>query len=142
MIIKEYDFLPIEAKNIRIDVFVNEQKFVDEFDEIDNYAKHFVMFEKDTPIATCRIYYNTEKASYVIGRIAVIKSWRGKNIGSIIIKYAEEVIYKAGGKKVMLSSQVRASGFYEKQGYSSEGESYLEEYCPHIWMKKSLETLV
>ena len=38
----------------------------------------------------------------------------------------------------MLSGQVRVAGFYEKLGYIKQGETYLDEGCPHIWMKKNL----
>ena len=71
MIIKEYNYLPEEAIKIRNEVFVKEQGFVEEFDEIDGIAKHIVLYEKEHPISTCRIYFNSEKQSFVIGRIAV-----------------------------------------------------------------------
>ena len=37
-----------------------------------------------------------------------------------------------------LSAQVRAKGFYRKNGYVESGEEYLDEYCPHISMSKQL----
>jgi hypothetical protein len=73
MIIKEYNYLPEEARKIRTEVFVKEQRFVEEFDEIDNIAKHMVLYEREQPISTCRIYFDIKKQSFVIGRIAVVK---------------------------------------------------------------------
>lgn len=138
MIIKDYNYLPEEAKKIRREVFVKEQGFYDEYDEFDDIAKHMVMYSNEEPISTCRIYYNSEKESYIIGRVAVLKEWRGKNIGRRILNAAEEYIRENGGKSVMLSGQVRVAGFYEKLGYIKQGETYLDEGCPHIWMKKNL----
>ena len=138
MIIKDYNYLPEEAKKIRSEVFVKEQGFYDEYDEFDDIAKHMVMYSNEEPISTCRIYYNYEKESYIIGRVAVLKEWRGKNIGRRILNAAEEYIRENGGKSVMLSGQVRVAGFYEKLGYIKQGETYLDEGCPHIWMKKNL----
>ena len=138
MIIKDYIYLPEEAKKIRSEVFVKEQGFYDEYDEFDDIAKHMVMYSNEEPISTCRIYYNSEKESYIIGRVAVLKEWRGKNIGRRILNAAEEYIRENGGKSVMLSGQVRVAGFYEKLGYIKQGETYLDEGCPHIWMKKNL----
>ncbi|CUH92883.1 GNAT family N-acetyltransferase [Herbinix luporum] len=138
MIIKDYNYLPEEAKKIRSEVFVKEQGFYDEYDEFDDIAKHMVMYSNEEPISTCRIYYNSEKESYIIGRVAVLKEWRGKNIGRRILNAAEEYIRENGGKSVMLSGQVRVAGFYEKLGYIKQGETYLDEGCPHIWMKKNL----
>ena len=42
MIIESFDYLPLEAKNIRETVFVNEQGFNYEFDDIDDIATHLV----------------------------------------------------------------------------------------------------
>jgi predicted GNAT family N-acyltransferase len=141
MIIKEYNYLPKEARNIRNEVFVKEQGFIEEFDVIDDIAKHIVIYEREQPISTCRIYFNIKKQSYVIGRIAVIKEWRGKNIGQRMLISAEENIKRDGGKSAMLSAQVRAVGFYEKQGYKKQGVAYLDEECLHIWMNKNLKDI-
>lgn len=141
MITKEYDYLPEEAKKIRSDVFVKEQGFVEEFDEIDKVAKHIVTYECEQPISTCRIYFDNQNQSFIIGRIAVIKEHRGKNIGAKMLKAAENCIIQNGGKSAMLSAQVRVVEFYEKQGYTKYGDTYMDEDCPHIWMKKKLEGL-
>lgn len=141
MIIKEYNYLPEEARNIRSEVFVKEQGFIEEFDVIDDIAKHIVIYEREQPISTCRIYFNIKKQSYVIGRIAVIKVWRGKNIGQRMLISAEDNIKRDGGKSAMLSAQVRAVGFYEKQGYKKQGVAYLDEECLHIWMNKNLKDI-
>lgn len=136
---KEYYYLPEESRKIRIEVFVKEQGFLKEFDEIDGIAKHIVLYDKEQPISTCRIYFNNEKQCFVIGRIAVIKEYRGRNIGLRMLQITEDSVKKNGGKKVMLSAQVRVSKFYEKQGYAKEGTVYLDEDCQHVWMKKNLE---
>lgn len=142
MKIKVYETLPQEAKIIRTRVFMSEQGFKDEFDDIDKISMHFVLYDDDDdddiPAATCRVYYSDKKKSYVIGRIAVEKEYRGKNYGTEIIRYAEIKIIKKGGKQTILSAQCRASEFYRKLGYCEYGESYLVEGCPHIWMRKEL----
>ena len=40
------------------------------------------------------------------------------------------------GPRFILSAQVRAQGFYEAIGYHAKGETYLDEYCPHVTMTK------
>ena len=42
MEIRVYDELPEEASRIRREVFVEEQGFMEEFDEIDGWANHLV----------------------------------------------------------------------------------------------------
>ena len=41
-----------------------------------------------------------------------------------------------GYRTITLGS--RADGFYEKCGYTAEGETYLDQHCPHIHMFKLL----
>ena len=43
MIVKAFDKLPQDSKNIRETVFVDEQGFNEEFDTVDNRAIHFVV---------------------------------------------------------------------------------------------------
>ncbi len=138
MVVKEYDALPQAAASIRNDVFVKEQGFVDEFDDVDAGARHIVLYDGDQPISTCRIYFNSDKQSFVVGRIAVIRQYRGKNYGAKTLSAAEDVIRRDGGKSVLLAAQVRATVFYEKQGYAKQGDEFMEEDCPHIWMIKRL----
>ncbi|MGN0522287.1 MAG: GNAT family N-acetyltransferase [Eubacterium sp.] len=136
--IKIYDKLPQEAKDIREEVFMKEQSFTDEFDDTDDISKHFVLFINEKPAATCRVFFDNDKGSYMIGRIAVIKEFRGKGLGEKTVKAAEQYIKEAGGASVKVSSQVRASAFYKKLGYRETGGIYLDEDCPHIMMEKKL----
>lgn len=138
MYINTYEHLPKDAQKIRETVFIKEQGFLNEFDEIDSYAKHLVLFDEKNPIATCRFFRRESCEDYFIGRIAVIKEYRGKNIGASLLKAAEAQIRNNGGKRIFLHAQCRAKEFYEKQGYRSYGEIVLEESCPHIWMCKKI----
>ena len=74
MTIKEYRYLTDEAKKIRFEVFIKEQGFTQELDEIDQRAIHLVMFDQEEAISTCRIYYNNVQDSYAVGRLAVLKA--------------------------------------------------------------------
>ena len=61
MFIKLYDEIPEEAKTIREAVFIKEQGFKDEFDEIDDVAKHVLLFDGDIPVGTCRFFFSEER---------------------------------------------------------------------------------
>lgn len=137
---KVYTSLPEEAKNIRTTVFVDEQHFVDEFDESDDKAIHIVMFDDDLAIGTSRIIYSEKHRCLCIGRFAIINSYREKHLGEKLMKVTEQEILKRFGEvEVGVSSQERAAKFYEKQGYKYSGEKYLDQYCPHVWMTKKLK---
>ena len=98
-----------------------------------------MLFELSEPVATCRVYYSQERQCYVIGRIAVLKEHRGKELGSEILKAAENIILNRNGYTAELSAQVRARAFYEKNGYYSLDDIHIDEGCPHMWMRKNLK---
>lgn len=140
MKISVYKSFPDCAKEIRKTVFIEEQGFQDEFDEIDDVAAHFVMFdENETPAATCRVFWNEAMNAYALGRLAVIKEYRGKNIGSALMNEAEVYVKEHGGKEIVLHAQCRAAGFYQKSGFTEFGKTEDEQGCPHIWMRKSVQ---
>ena len=138
MHVKNYDALPDCAAQSRIEVFVQEQGFHYEIDDVDKIATHFVAFEAETPIATCRVYFNTQLNAYMVGRISVRKAFRGQNIGKQLLQAAEAFVKEKGGEKLVLLAQCRALPFYQKCGYVEYGEITYDEDCPHRWTQKLL----
>ena len=138
MIIQILDHITDEIKQIRIDVFMKEQGFEDEFDEIDEIAKFVLLYIDGKPAGTCRYFPSNEEGDANIGRMAVRKLYRGQHLGTKIMMAAENGIRRDGFKTCSLSAQVQAKPFYESLGYKAEGEEYLDEGCPHILMRKVL----
>lgn len=139
--IQNCDFLHPDAKDIREKVFVEEQGFQNEFDDLDKKSQHIVIYETDyfEPIATCRYYESDLKGEYIVGRVAVIKGFRGKGIGSILLKNVEREVKKLNGTSISAHAQCKAIGFYNSLGYKEYGEIEDDEGVPHIWMKKDLK---
>lgn len=126
-----------DSRNIRMEVFVDEQGFEEEFDDIDDIAFHVVLYKDNIAIATGRTFPKDDNV-YKFGRIAVKKAYRGQNFGMKIVEKLEEVVRTQGAKTAVLSSQYHAKDFYEKCGYTVVGEPYLEENVKHIFMEKNL----
>ena len=138
MVIQILDHITDEIKQIRIDVFMKEQGFEDEFDEIDEIAKFVLLYIDGKPAGTCRYFPSNEEGDAPIGRMAVRKLYRGQHLGTKIMMAAENGIRRDGFKTCSLSAQVQAKPFYESLGYKAEGEEYLDEGCPHVMMRKVL----
>lgn len=138
MMIQILDHITDEIKQIRIDVFMKEQGFSQEFDETDETAKFVLLSIDGKATGTCRYFHGKENGSAYIGRLAVRREFRGQRLGSTIMIAAENTIRKAGFKTCGLSAQVQARPFYESLGYKAEGDEYLDEDCPHIFMRKFL----
>ena len=133
-----FDALPQEAKQIRIAVFMNEQGFTDEFDALDEICTHLVLYDGELAVVTCRIWLAHD--GWHVGRLAVIKEYRGRGLGKDMLKHAEEYVRCVGGNSIALHAQCRAETFYRKCGYTPYGETDYDEGVPHVHMKKHLRS--
>lgn len=133
-----WDQLRQDAKLIRTQVFICEQGITeaDEWDDQDLISQHFVIYDQDQPIATARLLENNS-----VGRVAVLKAYRGQGLGQMIMLEIISYAQKQRRSVLTLSSQVRAISFYKKLGFTVQGNSYDECGIPHIEMTMSLNTL-
>ena len=120
---------------IRYEVFVDEQKVPEklEIDGLDNEAKHVLAFDDVVPIGTGRILSDGH-----IGRVAVLKDYRGLGIGKLIMKDLIKCAQIKNLEKIWLSSQWHAHSFYLDLGFVSVGEIYKEAGIDHIKMYRVL----
>ncbi|WP_099203482.1 GNAT family N-acetyltransferase [Miniphocaeibacter massiliensis] len=136
---KFYNKLNNDIKHIREEVFVKEQKFADEFDDVDQNCIHLLYFYENIPVGTARIFNSEENfEEYHIGRVAILKDYRKFGLGKKIILAVEEKAKELGAKKLVLSAQKPVEEFYKKCGYISVGEEYFDQWCPHIDMEKEI----
>lgn len=125
------------ARMVRQHVFVEEQGYQLEFDEIDAAAWHILLMDGDRPVATGRTFPD-ETGCWHIGRVAVEKEYRGQAIGKLVVAGLEEQIRQLGGRRAVLSAQLHARRFYESMGYTAFGDTVYDEGQPHITMEKQL----
>jgi len=120
---------------IRYEVFVDEQNVPKELeiDGLDGKAKHVLTFVDDVPIGTGRILSDGH-----IGRVAVLKNYRGLGIGKSIMKELIKCAQDMSLEKVWLSSQWHAHSFYLDLGFVCVGEVYKEAGIEHIKMFRVL----
>ena len=123
------------AEPIRFAVFVEEQSVPREIelDELDPVCLHAVAFEGEAAVATGRLLPDGH-----IGRMAVLKAWRGRGIGGEILRKLIEKARERGEREIVLSAQVHAVPFYRGHGFVEEGTEYLEAGIPHRDMRRRL----
>ena len=117
---------------VRTVVFILEQHVpeVMEWDEFDAISLHALACDDDKqPIGTARLLPNGH-----IGRMAVLKQWRNRGIGSAMLQELLKESVKRGSTQAMLSAQAKAVGFYEKFGFKTNGEVFMEAGIPHVEM--------
>ena len=79
-------------RNIRIRVFVIEQQipWQWEFDDYDKIATHILVKDQDKIIGTGRLFPYLGNDDYKLGRIAVLKEYRGNGYGLRLWKHVIE----------------------------------------------------
>ncbi|HJV75257.1 MAG TPA: GNAT family N-acetyltransferase [Noviherbaspirillum sp.] len=121
------------AQAVRYEVFVLEQKvpLEMEWDEMDALSLHAVAYDsKGRAIATGRLLPDGH-----IGRMAVLRTMRGKQIGSAILQALMAEAKKRGDRFVVLNAQTSAQRFYVRHGFVCMGNEFMEAGIPHIQMR-------
>jgi predicted GNAT family N-acyltransferase len=123
------------AAPIRFAVFVEEQGVPREIelDELDAACIHAVAYLDEKAIGTGRLLPDGH-----IGRMAVLKNWRGHGVGGRILNALVEQACRRGDREVALSAQVHAVPFYRAHGFVEEGGEYLEAGIRHQAMRRPL----
>jgi predicted GNAT family N-acyltransferase len=119
-------------RHIRETVFMQEQNVPAEleWDGEDAQALHLLASDQQGhPIGCARILHDGH-----IGRMAVLKPWRGRGIGHSLLQRAVEVVRTIGCREAFLDAQCYAIPFYERSGFIAEGEEFMDAGIPHRHM--------
>ena len=108
-------------QSIRTQVFIEEQGIdpLDEWDPADQTAIHILAQRSDRAVGCARIV-DLKK----IGRMAVVKEIRHRNIGSRLLRFAITRIHEAGNVPT-LGAQISAMGFYAATDFCLKGPSLM-----------------
>lgn len=120
-----------KAFSIRLRVFVKEQGVPREIelDEDDRRAVHYLAYIGGRAVGTARLLIQQREAK--IGRMAVLKSYRGRGVGKALLRRAVSLAKKRGVKTIFLNAQVSVISFYERMGFFCVGRTFSEAGIPH-----------
>jgi predicted GNAT family N-acyltransferase len=121
---------------IRETVFIREQAVPEEleWDGLDPSCAHVLAWnDHGEAIGTARMQENG-----TIGRMAVLKGWRGRGVGLALLQTLLDLAAKQGLTRVTLSAQTHAVVFYERAGFRAIGEPFMDAGIPHRKMVREL----
>lgn len=134
-----------DARTVRTRVFMEEQGFENEFDDIDENPStiHVTLYDDEGALVGCaRTFpdpdHTDEPGRWVFGRLAVLPEARHGGRGAALLAESERRARDAGAVELHLHAQCRVTAFYERAGYEQYGDVELDEHVEHIWMKKTL----
>ena len=125
-----------DARPVREAVFVVEQHVpIDlEWDDLDEACDHAIAYDDaGHAIGTGRLLPDGR-----IGRMAVLREWRGRGVGAAILGALVDRARQRGMGRVTVHAQTHAAGFYARYDFAPEGEVFMEADIPHITMTRTL----
>lgn len=128
------DFADLRA--VRETVFVEEQRVPRELehDALDPACTHVIARDADgRAIGTGRLTPERK-----IGRMAVLRDWRGRGVGDALLQALIDAARQSGIGEVRLNAQISAVGFYVKHGFVPEGPRFVEAGIEHQTMRRAL----
>jgi predicted GNAT family N-acyltransferase len=125
-----------DLRAVREAVFVHEQQvpLALEWDELDPLCLHVVARDDGgRPIGTCRL-----TPTHKLGRMAVLRDWRGRGVGDALLGALLERAREQGWREVTLHAQASAIDFYGRHGFVPQGGRFEEAGIEHQAMRRTL----
>ncbi|MEY2114872.1 GNAT family N-acetyltransferase [Rhodanobacter sp. FW106-PBR-R2A-1-13] len=122
--------------DLREVVFIREQGVSEqrERDGLDADCWHVLARdEAGQPIGCGRL-----TPAHKIGRMAVLREWRGRGVGVVLLRELVARARAQGWPEVALDAQVSALGFYQREGFVAYGEEFEDAGLMHRAMRLSL----
>ncbi|MES3008753.1 MAG: GNAT family N-acetyltransferase [Pseudomonadota bacterium] len=96
---------------------------------------HFTTLHEGTLLA-CVVAKPLGGGTVKLRQMAVCPQHQGRGLGRQLLKFAEDTLRQRGFQRIEMSARQSAIGFYEKIGYRTIGDAYVERGIPHIKMQK------
>ncbi len=125
-----------EILKARSEIFIMEQNIhYQDMDNIDYKSLHCFFIEENKVVAYLRAFYQEDNSDIVkIGRVLTLK--HGNGIGrELMEKSIIAIKKKMKCKKISMDAQKYAIGFYEKFGFKTISNNFLEEGIVHVAME-------
>lgn len=143
LVIKGFDELTTrelyEILKARAEIFVVEQNCIyNDLDDRDELSLHVFMRDEKGIAAYLRVLPRGVYDENVrIGRVITVR--RGVGLGKKLVEAGLDVAReRLNAETVTISAQTHAIGFYEKCGFETVSEVYMEEDIPHVKMIRKL----
>jgi predicted GNAT family N-acyltransferase len=126
------------ALALREEVFCGEQgvSLAEERDGRDDEALHLVVVDDGVVVGTCRLL--VEGTTVKLGRMAVSRTRRGLGLARALITEAEGQARALGAQRIVLAAQLSAQALYDRAGYDSYGDVFLDAGIEHVMMARAL----
>ena len=123
-----------EILKSRCEIFTVEQSILyQDMDDVDKVSLHCFFVEGERVVGYLRAFRGDGTETH-IGRVLTLD--HGKGTGRMLIEKSLPIIKEHFGSDLLaLNSQTHAIGFYEKFGFRTASEEFLDAGIPHVKME-------
>ena len=107
-------------------------------DAHDLNADHVVAFDEEGRCVGTGRVVRIDSRTCQIGRMATAADHRKHGVGAAVLENLERMARLRGLAEIVVHSQLPAEPFFRNRGYVREGDPFLEEGIPHVFMRKLL----
>lgn len=132
--------LYVDVLNLRQDI-LRRPIGLNLFDEdlSEDRDQYIIVAVHEQQVVACLMLKILDKDSVKLRQMAVVKPLQGKGIGATVVNYAENFCVLNEYSMIELHARQEAMRFYEKLGYSIDGEAFEEVGIPHFRLTKTLQ---
>ncbi len=103
----------------------------------DHNEFHLAALDSDAIIG-CVLLKPLNASAVQLRQMAILDSYRGKNIGAQLVQFAETFAHSKGFATIETRARKTAQGFYEKLGYTLHADEFEDEHT--LMMRKHLQS--
>lgn len=116
---------------------ISQELEVDSFDVLDSACDHFLVRYNGENVGAFRCMHKSDNI-IKLQRFCFLNSHRGLGLGRNALEFTEDYYHNNGVKKIILDSQYPVKDFYEKCGYKTVSNIFMEVNIPHVKMEKEI----
>ena len=123
-----------EILKSRYEIFTSEQGITEQdLDDVDKVSLHCFFVEGERVVGYLRAFKDDSGETH-IGRVLSLKHRSG--IGTRLMQISMPIIKERfAAEALVLNAQTHAIGFYEKFGFKTVSEEFLDAGIPHVKME-------
>ena len=103
----------------------------------ENDSHHLVYLEKGEVIGVI-VMRPIDDNIFKMRQVAIDSKWQRKGVGQALVKFSETFTQSKNRSKIILHARDTAIPFYEKLGYHTVGNEFVEVGIKHCKMEKAL----
>lgn len=104
---------------------------------VEPQCEHFVALAGTEVVATL-LLIPLDAETVKMRQVAVAPARQGGGIGAGLVRFAEEAAQARGFRRLVAHARGTAVPFYQRLGYTVEGDTFLEQTIPHRRVSKAL----